>query len=116
MNDHDRALAALDQDGFAQGTNVDPYTGGRCVLSLYEKFLYSEEEGSVERLRRHRTVASEFTQAAGIKVDVDSKDSIGNQLQNYWSAMIAWNDADGRTAADLREAFKKASEAHELGG
>lgn len=115
MNDHDRALAILDRDGWTQGSSIDVETGGRCVMGCYSQamveLLGRADSARVERVRRTREAVAELVQALELTAPTGGP----RYLTANSRAIVSWNDAEDRFDADIREGLKKASELHNSG-
>lgn len=116
LNDHDKALAILDRDGWHQGSLHDHTAGTHCAIGCYDKQLQSEGIPRLIRTATHKgyvcrenpvwneriaRAAAELVQAMG-EVAADPMD---------W--VMEWNDMEVKDPVEVRELMKKASELHE---
>lgn len=91
------AADVLERNGWTQHTNFDEQTGCRCAMGALA-FIASDGETSHDGVMRGTPRGVRLDAAAGQVVDLVS---IG---------ITVWNDADGRTAAEVIAALRSAAD------
>lgn len=138
MNDHDKALAVFESGGWAKKKYTDG-NGGHCVMGCYRDVVFTELEDRRRQMEetgfglakpigtpfgsfqnRYAENYREFVEAIGrldmvaTYMDTRLNHVVLTEFDKLSGVIADWNDHLAQHPDEVREAFKRASENHEL--